>query len=126
MKSKEEATPGAETFIPSEALRSKTCSVICEAGKEQEFCDKAITVDIAYLNQNKIYDILYHDLIIELIGLKDDQETDCVLATMCRFIPETKNEKTVYKVKADQQKIKVKGFWFEMNDVYGFSADVNR
>lgn len=58
-----------------------------------------------------------------MIALKSTGEIECVLATFCKIIPEIKNEKTVYKIKADLQKLKVKNLWFEMHDIYGFTAD---
>lgn len=121
-----DSTPEQEIFIPTEKFADKTLSIMCEPGKEQEFSDRLICVDLNYLNENKIYDIQFFDLIIELVGTREDDKKGCVIVTLCKIVPEVKGEKTTYKIKAEQQKIKVCGYWFEMNDVYGISADLNR
>ncbi len=60
---------------------------------------------------------------MELEALKENGECECNLICPFKIIPET--NKKGYKVKAEGQKLIVKGIWFEMHDVYGFNADAN-
>lgn len=114
------------SFVPSEHFATKTCSAICKPGNDIEFTENNVYVDMNYFNFNRIYDCQYYDLVVEMIGIVEEGTSNCALATMCKFVPEAKGEKLAYKVKAEQQRLKFKGFWFDMQDVYGFSTDSNR
>jgi len=50
------------------------------------------------------------DLIIELIALKENLTQECVLATFCKVIEERVDNKIIYKVKVDSQKLNVSNY----------------
>lgn len=76
-----------------------------------------------FLEEHKIFDVLYFDLIVELEALKENGEVECSLICPFKIIPEA--SKKGYKMKDEGQKLIVKGIWFELHDVYGFNADAN-
>jgi hypothetical protein len=65
-------------------------------------------------------------VVIECVAYKDNGVVECILATLCKLVPETKNGKMEYKIKADSQKLKIKSFWYDMHDIYGFSSDTTK
>lgn len=76
-----------------------------------------------FLEENKIFDLMYFDIIVELEALKPNGDSECFLITSFKIIPES--NKKAYKSKIENQKLIVKGIWFEMHDVYGFNSDAN-
>jgi hypothetical protein len=113
-------------FVPFEPFKETTCQAYCEAGTDINFMDNNVYIDMDYFNQNKRYDKEYHDLILEFTANEEIPEKECKLATLCKITRETSENIIKYKIKAEQQKLRVKNFWFEMHDVYGFSTDVDR
>lgn len=122
---------GENNFLPSETFSSLSKHIpnISE-GKDQTFLEKEAYFDISYLQDNKIFDKEYYDMIIECIVLKEDKEgntkVECKLATYCKII-KANNEhgREEVKVKADIQKLNIKNIWFEMHDVYGLEDNSN-
>jgi len=55
--------------------------------------------------------------------LKEKGETECSLICPFKIVPEPNSKG--YKLKAEGQKLIVKGLWFEMHDVYGLNADAS-
>ena len=76
-----------------------------------------------FFEKNKIFDIKYYDLVIELEALKNDGSIECNLISSFKLIPE--NIKNNYKIKQENQKLIVKDTWFDMHDIYGFNSDAN-
>jgi hypothetical protein len=76
-----------------------------------------------FFEKNKIFDIKYYDLVIELEALKNDGSIECNLISSFKLIPE--NNKNNYKIKQETQKLIVKDTWFDMHDIYGFNSDAN-
>ena len=74
-----------------------------------------------FFEKNKIFDIKFYDLIIELEALKSDDSVECNLITSFKMIPENNNFN--FKIKQESQKLIVKENWFDMHDIYGFNAD---
>lgn len=109
--------------MPSKQLIKKTLIFENIQPGEKQFFDKSAFIDMKFLEENKIFDLLYFDIVIELEALKQNGESECFLITSFKIIPET--NKKGYKIKIENQKLIVKGIWFEMHDVYGFNADVN-
>lgn len=115
-----------DSFISYDPFLNLTCSSYCEAGTNIRYLNDSIFIDIDYFNQNKKYDREYYDIILEFTANEDIPEKECKLATMCKITRDTSGEMIKYKIKAEQQKLRVKNFWFEMHDVYGFSTDVDK
>ncbi len=112
-----------DQIIPSTEFKNRTIILKCHKGEDQTFSEKNAYIDIDLYNELKIYDKLHYDIIINLIAFKQNGSLECELATYCKIIPETKGDKTVYKIKPEQQKLKIKNNWYEMHDVYGFPLD---
>lgn len=115
-----------DDFIPSEQCKQLTVFISnIKAGKDETFLEKEAQFDSSFLQENKIFDKQYHDMIIECIVMKKDskgnQRIECKLATYCKII----NDKNETKLKSDTQKLSVKGIWFEMHDVYGLEDNSN-
>jgi hypothetical protein len=115
------------SFIPSMSFKDKVINMKVLAGEEIKFSDSNVYVDIDYIIENKIYDKRNFDVILECVAFKEgrDREIECILATLCKLVPETKNGKTEYKIKADSQKLKIKSYWYDMHDIYGFGSDLS-
>lgn len=112
------------SFIPSDEYKSSTINIRnMKAGTDVDFSSREACIEVDNLNDKKIYDKQLGDIIIEMIAFKPNGEIECTLATFCKLIPENKNDKTVYKIKCEMQKLKVKNYWFEMHDIYGFTTD---
>lgn len=91
-----------------------------------------------YFYENKTYDINYFDLIIEMISNdeSDNQTDSCIYATFCKIIPIKINNLDEnnsadnkisslthnFKIKTIYQKLKIKGYWFELFSIYGLDA----
>ena len=76
-----------------------------------------------FFEENKIFDVMYYDIVVEMEAIKESGQIECNLISSFKIIPET--NKNGYKIKVENQKLIVKGIWFEMHDVYGFNADAN-
>lgn len=109
--------------MPSKQLIDKTLVFENILPGEDQFFSKQAIIDIKFLEENKIFDVLYYDIIVELEALKENGEIECNLVCPFKIIPEP-NKKS-HKLKSEGQKLIVKGIWFEMHDVYGFNADSN-
>ena len=107
--------------MPSKQLINKTLNFENNQPGDKQFFNKQAVIDIKFLEENKIFAMQYFDIFVELEALKEDGEIECNLICPFKLIPEA-NKKT-YKVKAEGQKLIVKGIWFDMHDVYGFNAD---
>jgi hypothetical protein len=90
-----------------------------------KFNESAINIDMQYFKKNKENYQGSTDVIIELISINDNNQLECVLATFCKIVEQTVNNKIVYKIVSDHQKLNVKGTWFDMHDVYGLSTESN-
>lgn len=111
-------------FEPHEPFQDKTSTVVCIPGKDITFFDKNVFVDALYFANNRKIDKMYHDLIIELIVLRDNDDVECVLATTCKLIIDS--NKPGCKIKPENQKLKVKKLWFDIYTIYGSSPDTDR
>ena len=109
--------------MPSEPFKSKIITIKVEKGSDISFTDKKAYIDMDYFIENKIYDKMHTDVIIELIAYRDNGDIECILATYCKIIPEFKGERTIYRIKSEYQKLKIKNHWYEMHDIYGFPSD---
>ena len=109
--------------MPSDNFKSKIITIKVDKGNDVCFSDKRACIDMDYFNDQKIYDKLHTDVIIELIAYKENGDIECILATYCKIIPEIKGERTIYKIKSEYQKLKIKNHWYEMHDIYGFPSD---
>lgn len=74
-----------------------------------------------FFEKNKIFDIKFFDLVIELEALKENGTIECNLISAFKMIPE--QNKNSFKIKQESQKLIVKENWFDMHDIYGFNAD---
>ena len=67
--------------MPSEHFKLKIIKIRNEKGSDICFSDKRACIDMDYFNEQKIYDKLHTDVIIELIAYKDNGDIECILAT---------------------------------------------
>jgi hypothetical protein len=92
---------------------------------EGEFFAKDAVLDMQYFMENKLIDNNYFDIVIEMQVFRPNKTLECSFATFAEILSEIKNEKPVFKIKSKAQKLKVKNNWFEVHDIYGFSADLS-
>lgn len=89
-------------------------------------------MDMKYFISNRVFDVDLTDVVIEIRILKNTPEVDCipndckcVLVTYCKILPSVVDGINSYRIRPDYQKIRIKGIWFDMNEIYGFSADTS-
>jgi len=109
--------------LPSKQLINKTLIFENIQAGENQFFNKLAFLDIKFLEENKIFDLMYFDIVVELEAIRQNGETECYSISYFKLIPE--NNKKGFKIKVEGQKLIVKGIWFEMHDVYGFNCDSN-
>jgi len=73
--------------------------------------------------ENKLYDNKHSDLVIELVVFNESNAVDCIFCTFCKIVPTEGGQS--YKIKPEMQKLKVANSWFDIQDIYGFTADNN-
>lgn len=110
------------SFKPSENLIEKTIIFENIPAGEKNFSNKISQIDIKYLEENKIHDKFFYDLIIELEVLKETGITECYLISCSKIHCENKK---LYKIKSEKQKLILRNIWFDLHDIYGFNTDIN-
>ena len=118
----EHFTKEKDEFISSEAFSSLSVKIenIPES-KDGSFVDKRAKIDMDYFNGNKIFDQMYHDLIV--VCTINYKNTQCKLANYLKIVKNQHDD--AYHTKSEIEKIKIKGVWFDMHNIYGLESNTN-
>jgi len=112
-------------YTPSEHFKNIILKSSLEPGKNVNFLDKNVFIDIDYFLKNKSYDKNLFDVIIELFTYalnSNNTQVECILSTFCKINYISSNKS--FEIKSICQKCKIfNNDWYNIEDIYGLNSD---
>ena len=104
-------------FTPSPQFENIKINFTIPKGKGK-FTEKGVFIDMDYFLNNKVYDVNYIDLILELYVFEEStRNIEMILETFCRL---KQNKDSEWDIKVISQKITVKGSpWYQIENIFG-------
>lgn len=112
-------------YSPSEKFTDFILKASLNPGKNVNFIDKNVFVDINYFFKNKNYNKNLYDVIIELYVFdinSNNTQVECILSTFCKINYISSNQS--FEIKPICQKCKIyNNDWYDIENVYGLASD---